>query len=227
MPSPNGWVRRNARAHRAADPAPTSAPGLRTAVYTLRLQSVHASVHGTVVSTKWTRAALSCPGGRRAVDRVASADTRPAPSPRVAAAWQLAAPARPVRELDSSGISSRLLLPVAIDAPLWSSALRLPPPTSPKRPRPYRTFPSCQAALYTAQFTGPGAEAAFRSTEPPRTTSGSSYDPSNHQNRTLGEQGLLPALSGSSTTSSSPDSRHLHPCPRLDYIVEVKVFPGS
>jgi hypothetical protein len=34
-------------------------------------------------------------------------------------------------------------------------------------------------------------------------------------------------LSRPSTASSSPDSGHLHPCPRLDYIAEVKVFPGS
>jgi hypothetical protein len=78
-------------------------------------------------------------------------------------------------------IPPRLLLPVAIDASPRSSALRLPPLTSRKPPRPYRTFPGHQTALYAAQFIGARAKEAFRSTEPLRTTSGS-YDPSNHQN---------------------------------------------
>jgi hypothetical protein len=124
------------------DPAPTCAPGLRTAVCTPRLQLVHAYVHGTVASARWTRAASSCPGGCRAVDHVASADTRPAPSPRVAAAWQLAAPARPAHELDSSGIAtSRVPL---INMPAWLSW-------------PFRRACFCQSPLMHRRGAPPSA----------------------------------------------------------------------
>jgi hypothetical protein len=75
------WVHRNARAHRTAAPAPTSMPGLLTAIRTPRLQSVYAYTHGTVALARWTRIASSCPCGCRAVDCFASADTSPAPVP--------------------------------------------------------------------------------------------------------------------------------------------------
>jgi hypothetical protein len=54
----------------------------------------------------------------------------------------------------------------------------------------------------------------WTSTEPPRSTSVSSSEPSMHQNRTLGEWRPLPALSRPIPAFPSPESGRLHRCPR-------------
>jgi hypothetical protein len=235
MPSPNGWACQNARAHRAAALAPTSAPGLRTAVRTPRLQSVHAYAHGTVASSRWPGSLWvsmwsSCHWPCRLGGH--------APYPRALAS-------QPTRELDSSGVATSpcpllnepawlswlfhraCFCPIAIDAPPRSSALHLPPPTSPKSPTTLSHLPRPSGRPLRCPVHRRCSNHDCRCMSLPRTTFGSS-EPSMDQNRTLGEQGLLPRPF---PTNPGLLLAEIRPSPSLsaskDYIAKVKFFSGS
>jgi hypothetical protein len=161
-----------------------------------------------------------------------------APCPRALAS-------QPTRELDSSGVATSpcpllnepawlswlfhraCFCPIAIDAPPRSSALHLPPPTSPKSPTTLSHLPRPSGRPLRCPVHRRCSNHDCRCMSLPRTTSGSS-EPSMDQNRTLGEQGLLPRPF---PTNPGLLLAKIRPSPSLssakDYIAKVKFFSGS
>jgi hypothetical protein len=106
------------------------------------------------------------PCGRRAIDRVASGDTRPTPEPSRRsphASWTPPGSPHPRAPSSTSphGYPDCSIAPASARSPLMRHR-GAPPSTCLHRPhlsppRPYRTFPGHQAALYAAQFIGDAA----------------------------------------------------------------------
>jgi hypothetical protein len=198
---------------RAAVPAPTCAPGPPSTIRTPSRWGPHVGHHAPQVTLVATRRFLSSPAGMPCrpsavcqphVVRPRVERPRPGSWPVQLAPQAGNYPHKLPHDLFPSSIAE-----ASEQSTVWPSRpLRCPhgslhrrapssrphhrassapePPhgsTSPSRP---------PARLHYEHARRSWSSCGLRSTEPPRTTSGSSYKLSMHQNRTLGEQGPLP-----------------------------------
>jgi hypothetical protein len=196
----------------------------------------HASAIVTHMSSRWTRAPLrvvwplsvghalcACALGeprlaavRPAAPRARWTSTRPATSPFPVLSR--------LPEQKPNRVAPLLAPSSAIDAPRRSSTLCLPPPSQNltwAAPRLHSTLHVHQVVSIVSTHAGAEAEAA---SDPPRHRSPSLEHPPTSgpfQIEPLASLHHSPALSRPSSAASSPDSGHLHPCPRSGPHCEV------